>query len=179
MKFCVNHPNKKAFSICHGCGKDYCKSCLDEGKEFYYCNNQECQKLLLEELTPKLFTDKIICPNCSCELELTIEERTSRKVHCPDCEAFINLKTIPPKVSRKENYVELLSSFNLGDIALIKSILDDSEIDYYAFGENFLATDPLIQPVRFFVNESQFDEAKEVLKDIKLNIWGYSKNRYE
>ena len=156
MKFCVNHNSKKAFSICHGCGKDYCDSCLDEGIEFYYCKNPECQKILREELTPRLFTDKIICPNCSCELELTIEERTSRK----------------------ENYVELLSSFNLGDIGLIKSILDDSEIDYYVFGENFLAADPLIQPVRFFVNESQLEEAKEVLKDIKLNFWGYSKNQY-
>ncbi len=36
MENCVNHPNKKALSACHGCGKHYCESCLDEGKEFYY-----------------------------------------------------------------------------------------------------------------------------------------------
>lgn len=178
MKTCFNHPDKKAFSICHGCGKDYCEECLNEGKEYYYCKSPECQKLLLKELPPESLPVNIICPNCSFEFELTIEERTSRKVHCPECEAFINLKAIPPNVSRKENYVELLSSFNLGDIGLIKSILDDSEIDYYVFGENFLATDPLIQPVRFFVNESQLEEAKEVLKAIRLNLWGYSKNQY-
>lgn len=40
---CFNHPQKNALSICHTCGKYYCDSCLLEGKEFYYCFNQECQ----------------------------------------------------------------------------------------------------------------------------------------
>jgi|WetSurSiteA1Bulk_404760.scaffolds.fasta_scaffold69764_1 hypothetical protein len=177
MKFCVNHPNKKAFSICHGCGKDYCESCLDEGKEFYYCKNPECQKLLMKELLPSSFPVKIICPNCSCELALEYDERTSGKVHCPECEALIDFGVNPPKILNKENYIELFSSLNQGDIAIIKSILDDSEVDYYVFGENFLSVDPLIQPARFFVNQNQIDEAKEVLKDFQLNIWGTSKNR--
>ena len=118
-----------------------------------------------------------ICPNCSCELDLIDDERTSKKVHCPECEALIDLEVNPPKILNKENYVELLSSLNQGDIAIIKSILDDSEIDYYVFGENFLGVDPLIQPARFFVNQNQIDEAKEVLKDFQLNIWGTSKNQ--
>jgi hypothetical protein len=175
MKFCVNHPYKKAFSICHSCGKDYCEACLDEGKEYYYCKNPECQKLLLEELPPEPFPINVICPNCSCEIKLEYEERTSGKVHCPECEAVIDLRVNPPGLLNKENYVELLSSLNQGDIALIKSILEDAEVDYYVFGENFLGADPLIQPARFFVNENQLEEAKEVLKDFKLNIWGTSK----
>ena len=179
MKFCVNHPDEKAFSICHGCGKDYCESCLDEGKEFYYCKNPECQRLLLEELPAEPLPVNIICPNCSCELDLLDDERTSRKVHCPECEALIDLGVNPPKVLNKENYVELLSSLNQGDIALIRSILDDSEVDYYVFGENFLGVDPLIQPARFFVNENQLEKAKEVLKDYHLNIWGTSRNEYD
>ncbi|MBK9098517.1 MAG: DUF2007 domain-containing protein [bacterium] len=179
MKSCINHPDKKTFSICHGCGKDYCEECLDEGKEYYYCKNPECQNLLRGELPPTLLAIKIICPNCSSELELEDEERTSRKVHCPECEAFINLKAIPPKVFKKENYVELFSSLNQGDIALIQSILDDSEIDYYVLGENFLSARPLLEPARFFVNENQFEEANEVLKELKLNIWGTSKNQNE
>ena len=177
MKFCVNHPDKKAFSICHGCGKDYCELCLEEGKEFYYCKNPECQKLLMKELLPGSFPVKIICPNCSCELALEYDERTSGKVHCPECEALIDFGVNPPKILNKENYIELFSSLNQGDIAIIKSILDDSEVDYYVFGENFLSVDPLIQPARFFVNQNQIDEAKEVLKDFQLNIWGTSKNR--
>ncbi len=179
MKSCFNHTDKKAFSICHGCGKDYCKECLDEGKEYYYCKNPECQKLLLEELPPEQFPVKIICPNCSDELELEDDERTSGKVHCPECEAVIDLRVNPPGLLKNKNYVELLSSLNQGDIALIQSILDDSEIDYYVLGENFLSARPLLEPARFFVNENQLEEAKEVLKDFKLNILGTSKNQYE
>jgi len=178
MKSCVNHTDKKAISICYGCGKDYCELCLVESKEFYFCKNPECQKLLREELPPALFPKKIICPNCSSELKLEDEERTSGKVHCPECEALIDFGVNPPKISNNENYIELLSSLNQGDIALIKSIFDNSKIDYYVFGEN-LSSLAMVQPTRFFVNESQLEEAKEVLKDIKLNIWSYSKNQYE
>jgi hypothetical protein len=178
MKTCSNHPDKKAFSICHGCGKDYCEACLDEGKEYYYCKNSECQKLLLEELPSEPFPINVICPNCTCEIKLEYEERTSGKVHCPECEAVIDLRVNPPKLLNKENYVELLSSLNQGDIVLVKSILEDANIDYYLFGEN-LSSLALIQPTIFFVIESQLEEAKELLKDIKLIIWGYSKNQYE
>jgi len=178
MKSCVNHTDKKAISICYGCGKDYCELCLVESKEFYFCKNPECQKLLREELPPALFPKKIICPNCSSELKLEDEERTSGKVHCPECEALIDFGVNPPKMSNNENYIELLSSLNQGDIALIKSIFNNSKIDYYVFGEN-LSSLAMVQPTRFFVNEIQLEEAKEVLKDIKLNIWSYSKNQYE
>ena len=53
MKYCYNHSDRKAFSLCHGCGKDYCEECLDEGTEYYYCKNPECQKLLKDELPKK------------------------------------------------------------------------------------------------------------------------------
>jgi len=179
MKSCFNHPEKKAHSICHGCGKDYCELCLDEGKEFYYCRNPECQILLKKELYTDVLPANTICPNCKSGLELSEDERISGKVHCPECEALIDFKVNPPKVLNRENYVELLSSLNQGDIGLIKSILGNSNIDYYVFGENFLSVDPLIQPARFYVNESQEEEAKELLKDFKLHIWGTSKNQYD
>lgn len=50
MKTCFNHPDKKAFSICHSCGKDFCEQCLNEGKEYYYCNSELCQSELKKEL---------------------------------------------------------------------------------------------------------------------------------
>lgn len=179
MKSCVNHPDRKAFSICHSCGKDYCESCLDEGKEFYYCRKPECQKLFLAELNPEILPINFECPNCSEEMELSEAERISGKVHCPGCEALIDFKVIPPKILTKENYIELLSSLNQGDIALIKSILGNSNVDYYIFGENFLSVDPLIQPARFYINSDQVEEAKELLKDFKLHIWGASKNEQD
>lgn len=41
--------DKEALSFCHSCGKYFCSDCLTEGKEYYYCDNPECQKQLLLE----------------------------------------------------------------------------------------------------------------------------------
>jgi hypothetical protein len=178
MKTCFNHPNKKAFSICHNCGKNYCEECLDEGKEYYYCKNPECQEILKKELPIEFLSTSIVCPNCESELELSEEERISGKVHCPECEVLIDFRIKPPKIINRENYVELLSSLNQGDIGLIKSILENANIDYYVFGENYLSAEPLIQPARFFVEEKKLEEAKELLKNYEFRIWGFSSNQY-
>lgn len=72
------------------------------------------------------------------------------------------------------NYVEILSTFNLVDIAFIKSILDGEEIDYYLRGENFNYIDQLIQPVTLFVREDQAFTVKELLKDLPITYLGLS-----
>ncbi len=176
MKYCANHPDKKAYSICHGCGKDYCESCLVAGKEFYYCKSPECQILLRKESASMEIKvpDRFICPSCGTDLFTSKEEKKEGKIHCPECETMIDFNYDPPKTFNKENYVEFLSSLNQGDIALIKSIFKDGGIDYYTAGENFLSLDPLIVPAVFYVNEKQVSEAKNLLKDFKLNIFGLS-----
>jgi hypothetical protein len=174
MKTCINHPEKEALSICHGCGKDYCELCLEEGKEFYYCKNPECQELLKKEMPAGKLSAKIICPNCASELDLSEDERLNGIVHCPECEVAIDFSVIPTEIVNKENFVELLVSLNQGDIALIKSLLDNSTIEYFTTGENFLSVDPLIQPARFYVKDNQLEEAKELLKDFNLHVWGTS-----
>lgn len=72
------------------------------------------------------------------------------------------------------SYVEILSTFNLVDIAFIKSILDGEEIDYYLRGENFNYIDQLIQPVTLFVREDQVFTARELLKDLPITYLGLS-----
>lgn len=133
--------------------------------------------MLKSEILPTKLPENIVCPGCNAEIELSDEERTTGKIHCPECEAFIDFSFDPPWVINKANYVELLYSLNQGDIAVIKSILDSGNIDYYTSGENFLSIDPLIQPAKFFVNANQLDDTKEMLKDFKLNIWGASTNQ--
>jgi uncharacterized protein YbaR (Trm112 family) len=177
MKHCFNHLDKKAYSVCHNCGKDFCEECLDEGKEYYYCKNPECLKTLKAETVISPLPEVVVCPNCESELELSESERESRQVHCPECESFIDFNQNPPKIVDDKNFVEICSSLNMGDVALIKSILDDAGIEYYAYGENFMAVRPLLEPIRFFVNEGQLEEAKELLKDFKLHVWGFSKNQ--
>ncbi len=175
MENCGNHPERKAISVCHGCGKYFCKSCLDEGKEFYYCKSPSCQELLKKESGAEL-SSRIICPNCSSELDLSNEDRIYRKVHCPECGSLIDFNFDPPKILKSQSYSLLLSTMNQGDIALIKSILDDSNIDYHVFDEEFLSLRPLVQPARFYVADSQMEEAKELLKNFELHIFGLSTN---
>lgn len=179
MKNCVNHPEKEAHSICHGCKKEYCKECLDEGVEYYYCKNPACQELLEEEKPSIKAPQDITCPNCESELELSDEERIYGKIHCPICESILDFRSGTPKILKRENYQELISSLNQGDIALIKSILDEENVDYFILGENFLGIRPLLEPAQIFVNVNQIDEVKELLKDFKANIFGISTNQDE
>jgi hypothetical protein len=65
---------------------------------------------------------------------------------------------------------------NQGDLGIIQSMLDDGNIDYFINGKNFLSVDPLIQPAKIMVNEDQYEEAKEIIKDFELNIFGVSSN---
>lgn len=177
MKHCVNHMEREALSICHNCGKDYCEKCLVEGEEYYYCKKPECQSSLIKELKSDSPT-VIVCPICESELELSPEENLAGKLHCPECEAVIDFRSKPPRILDRDHYVELAASLNQGDVGLIKSILDDIEVDYYVFGENFLGVGPLIQPARFFVNEEQAEKAKDALKDFEFKAFGFSKNDY-
>jgi uncharacterized RDD family membrane protein YckC len=47
---CKNHPDKKSFNFCHNCGKYFCKDCLNEGMEYYYCNEPVCYEKYKEEI---------------------------------------------------------------------------------------------------------------------------------
>ncbi len=175
MENCVNHPDKKALSVCHNCGKPYCELCLDEGKEFYYCKQPKCREVLLRESEAALLPERLTCPSCSSQLVLTKDERAAKTFHCPECEAYLDFTIDPPMVLEQKKYSEVFSSRNQGDIALLKSFFDDSDIDYYVVGEDFLATYPLIQPAKFFVREDQTEEAKGLLKEFNANLFGVSR----
>jgi uncharacterized protein YbaR (Trm112 family) len=179
MKKCKNHPEVEALSICHVCGNDYCDLCLDEGKEYYFCKKAECHKLFEDESEKFETPQDVVCPNCSCELELSNEERRKGKIRCPECELAIDFASNPPKIIEDENYQEILQTLNQGDISVIKSILEDGNIDYFTLGENFLGVRPLLEPVRLFVNEDQIEQAKELLQDFELKIFGFSTRQDE
>ncbi len=172
MEKCINHPERNAYSICHSCGRHFCEECLTSGNEYYFCNSPECQKILQEELQGKL----IVCPNCGSDLSISEDELKSSGFRCPECDSFIVLPDGKPEVLADKNYVQLLSSLNQGDIAIIKSMLDDAEVDYYVTGENFLGVRPLLEPAIFFVNEKDLELAREILKDFELHLFGFSTN---
>ena len=174
MKKCPNHPDKEADYTCHSCGKNFCELCLTEAGDYYYCKNPKCQEAIGISVKQDILPEEIVCPNYAENLELEEKERVSRQVHCPECGSLIDFTTEPPTVINPEEYVEITSSINQGDIGVIRSLLDDANIDYYIFGENFLVISPLLQPARAFVLQEQFEEAKNILKDVDIHIFGVS-----
>lgn len=65
---------------------------------------------------------------------------------------------------------ELVRTFNLGDIALIRSLLDSERIVYLAHGEHFNLVRPLVQPVRFLVAEDDLDRARPLIEPLQLTF---------
>jgi hypothetical protein len=111
---------------------------------------------------PKCDTEYVegvaICADCGGQLIANppeVEEMTKKPVKGPMGEV---------------EFSEVLTAFNAGDIALIKSILDGESIDYYFHGEFFNLARPLVDPVRLMVRKDQANSAKEILRDLELEF---------
>jgi hypothetical protein len=68
----------------------------------------------------------------------------------------------------------LISTFNAADLAIIKSVLDNEEIEYQVQGEFFNMAEPLVQPARVFVPADEKDRARKALEPLKLTYLGVS-----
>jgi len=109
----------------------------------------------------------MFCPKCKTEYREGFYK-------CADCnvDLVFELPKEPPKEYVK--YKELLCTYNPADIAFIKSILDANNIIYYVQGEHFVQLRPLVHPAGIMVDEEQFEEAKELLRDFKGRFTGLS-----
>ncbi|HVN22744.1 MAG TPA: DUF2007 domain-containing protein [Syntrophorhabdales bacterium] len=104
----------------------------------------------------------MFCPKCRTEYVEGISV-------CADCGVpLIAQLNEDDKSSEWVELEEILATFNAGDIALIKSILDGEGITYSFFGEEFNYVQPLIQPAKLMVPKDQAERAREVLKDLNL-----------
>ena len=65
---------------------------------------------------------------------------------------------------------ELVTTSNLTDIALLKSLLDSEGIPASCRGEHSHPVRPLIEPVRFLVTEEDLDRAKPLIGGIRLSF---------
>lgn len=176
MENCINHPDRETWSVCHNCGDPYCQECLTEVGEYNYCKKPECQTAMKNDITTEL-PIQIICPSCQSTIAIDQDEQKKKLVRCPECDSLINIATKPPEIIKDKKYIQILSSMNQGDLGIIKSMLDDGSIDYFVNGENFLSVDPLIQPARIMIREDQLEEAREIIKDFELHIFGVSSNQ--
>lgn len=104
----------------------------------------------------------MFCPKCKSEYR---EGFTM----CSDCNISLvhSLPAQKASLQVKEfiDYEFILATFNPGEIAFIKSVLDSEEITYYFKGENLLYV-PLTEPARLMVKKDQVHKAREILKDL-------------
>jgi len=106
----------------------------------------------------------MFCPKCRSEY---IEGITT----CTDCGILLVESIVEPE---QYQFVEILETFNLADIAVIKSIFDNADIEFLFLGENFNQIEQLVQPARLGVREDQVDEARKILKDMDIRYFGIS-----
>ena len=108
----------------------------------------------------------MFCPKCRTEYVGGIKT-------CADCGVEL-VDALPAESHIEIKFVQILSTYNLVDIALIKSLLDSGDIEYTFFGENFNQAEQLVQPAELLVREDQVDQAKEILKSFDMHYTGLS-----
>lgn len=109
----------------------------------------------------------MFCPKCRAEYREGFTE-------CADCK--IPLVSVLPPEPKPEyvEYVEVLSTFNVGDIAIIKAILDSEKVIYYFKGDQLQLMRPMAEPARLMVKKGDVQKAIEILKNLKLNYMTFA-----
>lgn len=114
--------------------------------------------------------DFVICPNCKAEYKHGIYV-------CADCDVPL-VDVLPDDESSgsaefQENvFTDVFITSNAGEIAMIKSLLDDAGIDYYFQGERFASVHSGAYPSRLFVRADQCEEVLEILRDLHFSVFG-------
>lgn len=102
------------------------------------------------------------CPECKSEYR-------SGFTVCSDCQVPL-VETLPDDEHEEDyRFERVLSTFNSGDIAFIKSLLDGAGINFFFEGENFNLSRPATQPAVLMVQDDQVESVLELLKDVDLN----------
>ena len=107
----------------------------------------------------------MFCPKCRSKYKEGITE-------CPDCGVPLVAELPPEPKAEFVDFEEVLATFNPGDIAIIKSILNGEGLTYFFKGEQFSQVRPLVEPARLMVRKEQAQKARAILKDLKLNYMG-------
>jgi hypothetical protein len=120
----------------------------------------------------------MFCPKCRAEYKEGVKE-------CGRCEMSLvavlpeKAKRAPRGEQRDLDFVSVVRTFNPQDIALIRSILEDSGIEYYVQGENGIAVRPLVDPANVLVVKDQAEDAIELLKDLDLSFYLFKPDHHE
>ena len=112
----------------------------------------------------------MFCPNCRTEY------REGFTV-CADCNVDL-VDTLPDEKGYEFiDFKEVLATYNPGDVAFLKSLLESEGIHYFFKGENFMYVRPLADPVRLMVRADQIELAVDLLRNVKLSFMGINLNK--
>ena len=106
----------------------------------------------------------MFCPMCESEY---VEGFTV----CVECDSQF-IEELPSKPEPEFIAYDEVLSLNPSDIAIIKSILDTTDIVYFFHGEHFSYMRPLVLPARLMVRKDQAEEASQILRDLDLSFTG-------
>lgn len=135
----------------------FCLKC-----QFFENNIDVCNKLHFNvKEYPKMFWEK-----CEGKLYKLDPDKEDLLIDAAIDETDISKNNEDPS-----DYIEIINTFNLADIATIKSILIGSDIDFIVRNEYFHLAKPAIQPVRFYVRRDQVEVTKEILKDFEAHFF--------
>jgi hypothetical protein len=110
------------------------------------------------------------CPDCD---EPLVEESSgggSAGASSKDEEASVEDERSDADIE----FVKILHTYNPGDIAMLKSVLEAAGITYYIQGENIVHIRPYADPAILLVDRRQEAEARELLKDMKIEFFTFT-----
>ena len=102
----------------------------------------------------------MFCPKCHAEYR-------DGYTKCAEC--LVDLVVESPQRSEDVRYVEMIevfSTYNPGDIAVIKSVLDGEGIHYYFEGENSTMMVGAGAYARLLVQEDQVERVRDILQEL-------------
>ena len=103
----------------------------------------------------------MFCPKCKSEYREGFYK-------CSDCGSDL-VYQLPPETfdnSGGEEFVEVFSTYQQGDISFIKSVLDGEGITYFFQGENSIMLIAAGAYARLLVKADEADRAKDILRDL-------------
>ncbi|MCP3871952.1 MAG: DUF2007 domain-containing protein [Desulfobacteraceae bacterium] len=100
----------------------------------------------------------MFCPICKCEYREGFTE-------CSDCKTQLVAEFPTDKKPVSIKYKEVTSNLRHDDIIVIKSILEANGIIFSVQGELFGAIRGVPSTIRLMVQESQYEDTLELLKD--------------
>ncbi|HON59556.1 MAG TPA: DUF2007 domain-containing protein [Smithella sp.] len=98
----------------------------------------------------------MFCPKCRCEYLKNIGK-------CAVCGE--NLTEFSPDANNNE-FIEVFSTFNQGDISFVKSVLESEGIDYFFQGESSIMLIAAGAYARLLVRSDQVQRAVEILGEL-------------